>query len=83
MFLGLPDYCYARNPTTGDWIIILKGKRGYFTMDWGKTTDDEVDARNAALGISTGQKLAMLAGATTGWRTPTANPAFYDQHHYA
>lgn len=78
MLLGLPDFCYAKSPKTDEWVIILKGKSGCFKMDWGKTTDEEVDKRNAALGVSKSQKAAMLVGATFGWKTAAANPAFYD-----
>ena len=83
MFLGLPDYCYAKSPKTDEWVLILKGKSGYYTMDWGTATDEEVDKRNAALGVSKNQKVAMVAGATISWRAPAANPAFYDEQNFA
>lgn len=64
----LPRRCYARLPSTGEPILILRGERGYWTIN----LDLDPDAMNAMLGVTPAQREAMLTGSMFGWDIPGA-----------
>lgn len=80
----LPEYCYGTVPSTGELIIISRGKPGY-TPASSSTTDRDENERlaekfNANLGVSKAQAEAMFVGSLFGWHVPGANPANYDDN---
>lgn len=68
----LPPFCYARLPSTGETIIIVRGEAGYHRT----TTHSTAKELNAALSQppTPEQVEAMLAGSLFGWRVPLADP---------
>ncbi len=77
----LPALCYAKHPTDGRAVIIVRGEvgfRDFFTDDL--DADLNVDRLNAAACVSKAQAAAMLSGSMFGWDVPAANPNRYDEH---
>ena len=78
----LPDRCYSILESTGDIILIQKGKKGYYHIDVTEGTKEEnrafVDSQNVKLGITKAQEEAMKAGSMFGWAVPAADPQNYD-----
>lgn len=68
----LPPFCYARLPSTGETIVIVRGEAGYHPT----TAGSEVEDLNAALSQppTPEQVEAMLAGSMFGWHVPLTNP---------
>ena len=66
----LPDRCFSVLPTTGELIIIEKGKKGYekcgFSTDNPQTNRQKADIRNARDRITSQMEAAMLGGAMKG-----------------
>jgi hypothetical protein len=79
----LPDFCFSTLPTTGEVILIMSERRGYFRCTF--STDDPahnreiVKDRNTIKGITRAQEEAMLAGSSHGWHIPAAKPWNYDK----
>lgn len=70
---SLPVRCYARHPTTGETVLIIRGQLGYWP-DAGRATPDQL---NACLPIppTPDQVSAMLAGSMFGWAVRGPYPA--------
>lgn len=79
---NLPEYCYHLKRDPYEIVEISKGKIGYTIMDtqfphsMGKAKA-WVSVRNRALGVTTAQHKAMLAGSALGWDTASADPSTY------
>ena len=78
----LPKECYSILPSTGELIIISRGKRSYAPCDASKPNPEEnrlfADTSNRMFGITRGQEEAMLCGSLFGWDKPAARPWRYD-----
>jgi hypothetical protein len=73
---GLPAYCYALHPSTGEVTMIRRGQMGYHVFpDDG--TGLTVDDLNRAIDVSPAQREAMIAGSIFGFHVPGADPAMY------
>ena len=78
----LPLRCYSTLPSSGELVLIQRGKEGYSPCD--SSTDDPkknlriAETRNARNGVSTAKEAAMLAGSMFGWNVPAAAPRNYD-----
>ena len=69
----LPRVCFARHPSTGGTILVIRGEAGYHPV----TTSCTPEQLNAARPEppSRAQVAAMLAGSLFGWDQPIADPA--------
>ena len=80
----LPERCYSILESTGEIIVLARGKSGYYKTDFSSSdkafNKQFVNERNEALGVTKAQAAAMYAGSMFGWDTPAANPSFYDEH---
>ncbi len=74
---GLPRYCYAHLPTTGEDIRIDFATSGYTPC--GKLARD-VKEINKALDVTLAQAEALKAGSMFGWDVPAADPKNYDEN---
>lgn len=78
----LPDFCYSTLPSTGELILITKGKKGYqacsFSHAIREVNERAAAERNASNGITRQQEAAMLGGSLFGWSTPAARTSSYD-----
>lgn len=78
----LPELCYSTIPSTGELIVIERGKTGYSPCGYSEQNcehNEKMAARlNEDSGISKQQEAAMVAGALSGWDAPAADPANYD-----
>lgn len=70
---GLPVRCYARHPTTGETVMIIRGCLGYWP-DAGTATPEQLNAGLPAP-PTPGQVSAMLAGSMFGWAVRGSDPA--------
>lgn len=82
---SLPEQCFSTMPSSGELILISKGKPGYSPCYDFSTTDarqnrEFADDRNVKNGVSKAQEAAMLAGSMFGWGTPAADPKNYDEN---
>ena len=80
---SLPDKCFAADPDTGETVVITKGVTGWKPTGQhpeGVTGQEGADLLNREMGVTKAQAAAMLAGATQGWASPAADPAYYDAH---
>jgi len=70
---GLPLRCYARHPTTGETIMLVRGQLGFWPAD----TAAAPEGLNADLADppTTAQTQAMLTGSMFGWHVPGADPS--------
>ena len=69
----LPPLCFARHPSTGGTILIIRGEDGYHPVKTACTPEQLNAARSKP---PTGaQVAAMLAGSLFGWDQPIADPA--------
>jgi hypothetical protein len=79
----LPARCFSVLLTTGEIIIIERGKSGYFETDIVTASMEESEAlvgdTNARMGITKAQRAAMVAGSMFGWDVPGADPDNYDE----
>lgn len=78
---SLPEKCFSYLESTGELILLEKGKQGYsptgiFPQDAEIQTG--VDAVNEANGVTKAQAAAMKAGSMFGFAVPAADPANYD-----
>jgi len=70
---GLPVRCYARHPTTGATVLIIRGQLGYWP-DAGTATPDQLNA-GLPNPPTPEQVDAMLAGSMFGWDIRGPDPA--------
>ena len=74
---GLPVRCYARHPTTGETVMLIRGQLGHWP-DAGTATPEQLNARLPDP-PTPDQVKAMLAGSMFGWVVvgpdPTRVPA--------
>ena len=79
---SLPDKCFGTDPETGETVVITKGVTGWSPTrqhpTGGVTGQEGADLLNDQCGVTKAQAAAMLAGATQGWASPSADPAYYD-----
>ena len=78
---SLPEKCFSFLESSGELIVIEKGKRGYSPTGIYPQDPDiraGVDAANGDNGITKAQSAAMMAGSMFGWDAPAADPANYD-----
>lgn len=80
---NLPEKCFSVLSTTGQLIIIERGKQGYTLA--GARCDtapprEAANALNAAMGVSKAQEAAMLAGSMFGWNRQAADPRNYTKN---
>ena len=78
---SLPEKCFSFLESSGELIVIEKGKQGYSpTGIYPQSSDVRagVDAANEANGVTKAQSAAMKAGSMFGWDKPAADPANYD-----
>jgi len=78
----LPIDCYSVLPSTGELILIVREKHGYFPT-YNSTPFPDINRSianesNAHCGVTKGQEEAMLAGSLFGWDNPAAKPWNYD-----
>ena len=77
----MPEKCFSFLESSGELIVIEKGKRGYSpTGIYPQDSDVRagVDAANEVNGVTKAQSAAMKAGSMFGWDAPAADPANYD-----
>lgn len=78
---SLPEKCFSVLESTGQMIILERGKKGYQpagTCIGGMTGRERADLENEIRGITRAQEAAMAAGAMSGWELPAADPENYD-----
>ena len=78
---SLPEKCFSFLESSGELIVIEKGKQGYSpTGIYPQSSDVRagVDAANEVNGVTKAQSAAMKAGSMFGWDKPAADPANYD-----
>lgn len=77
----LPRECYSTVPSTGELIILKRGKKGYFptTEDTGDKLHNQkiAEFNNHVRGISPAQVMAMEVGSMCGFDVPGADPQLY------
>jgi hypothetical protein len=78
VFEGLPEFSFAKLPTTGETIKIVRGESGYRVNDKYKTAN--ADELNETLGVTKAQAEAMMTGSMFGWHVAGANPANFDEN---
>ena len=79
---SLPEKCFSVLPSTGELIILEKGKMGYTPAGAranGKSAREAADIANGTIGVTKAQEAAMVAGSMFGWQTPAADPKNYDE----
>lgn len=82
---SLPEQCFSTLPSTGELIVITKGKSGYapcydFSMRSEAENREFANDRNIKMGVTKAQEQAMLGGSMFGWHTPAADPKNYDDN---
>ena len=78
---SLPEKCFSFLESSGELIVIEKGKQGYSPTGIYPLDSDVragVDAANEVNGVTKAQSAAMKAGSMFGWDKPAADPANYD-----
>jgi len=72
---GLPPLCYARQPSTGATILIVRGEPGYHLVETSLTPEQ----LNTALAEppTDAHVQALLFGSMFGWHVPGADPAYH------
>ena len=80
----LPPLCASVLPTTGELILIEKGKKGYqkagFSTPDPQRNRQEADRYNQYKRVTPQMEAAMLGGALKGWASPAAHVSGYDVH---
>lgn len=76
---ALPPLCYARQPSTGATVLIIRGEPGYHPVETSLTPEQ----LNSALAVPpTGAQVeALLIGSLFGWNAPGADPAHHAATH--
>lgn len=76
----LPAKCFSTLPSTGELILIEKGKKGYTPCPWCEVSQArrEADSRNRSFRVTPQQEAAMLGGAQHGWMTRYAHTSSYN-----
>lgn len=70
---GLPPLCYARQPSTGATVLIVRGEAGYHPVETSLTAEQ---LNTTLTQPPTRQQVqAMLVGSLLGWSVPGADPA--------
>lgn len=80
---SLPDKCYSHLDSTGEIILISKGKRGYMPtgiVKEGTSARATVDSANKTWGVNRAQEEAMVVGSMFGWGVPGADPKNYNEN---
>jgi hypothetical protein len=79
----LPADCYSVLPSSGELIMIVRDKYGYFPSPNSTPFPDInrkiADESNTHSGVTRAQEEAMLAGSLFGWNVPAAKPWNYNQ----
>ena len=79
----LPNDCHSVLPSSGELILIVRGKQGYYPSPNSTTFPDInrkiADENNSHFGVTRAQEEAMLAGSMFGWDSPAAKPWHYDK----
>ena len=77
----LPRECYSTVPSTGELIILKRGKKGYFQTaeDTGDKLQNQkiAEFNNHIRGISPAHVMAMEVGSMFGFDVPGADPQYY------
>ena len=73
---SLPEQCFSTLPSTGELIVIAKGKSGYapcydFSMRSEAENREFANDRNIKMGVTKAQEQAMLGGSMFGWDIST------------
>ena len=78
----LPSVAAAEHPVTGEIIMVMKDRSGYWPASTLGILDRTLSAEkwNTAHGISKAEAEAMFAGSMWGWDVPAADPANYDEN---
>lgn len=69
---GLPRACYARHPTTGETIVLIRGQAGYWPAD-ATGTPEQLNAELEEPPTQA-QIEAMLGKSMFGWAEPVPDP---------
>lgn len=80
---NLPEKCFSVLQSTGELIILERGKMGYTpanTKAEGMIPREGADIANETMGVTKAQEAAMVAGSMFGWHTPAADPKNYDEN---
>lgn len=82
---SLPEQCLSTLSTTGELIMITKGRSGYtpcydFSTNSRSENQEFANDRNIKKGVTKAQEEAMICGSMFGWHTPAANPKNYDSN---
>ncbi len=79
---ALPDLCYSTLPSSGELIVIEKGKKGYGKCGFSTPNSERnrtlADQYNSRAGVTRQQEAAMTGGSMFGWSTPAAKTSSYD-----
>lgn len=79
----LPEFCYAVLPGSKEIIILKNNERGYYRTDIYSDSRESsielVDEYNQNLGVTKGQREAMLIGTMFGFTVPGSDPDNYDE----
>ena len=84
----LPEYCYGVKLSTGEVIKIKAGESGYYKTDVEPSINPRLsikiaeasqiaDEKNASIGVTKAQRMAMQFGSQFGWEVPAADPRNY------
>lgn len=78
---ALPHQCAAKDPTSGEWVRVIKGMHGFIPMG----SEAEADALNRLHKSATLPSVqeAMLVGSMFGWTVPGVDPALYEKENAA
>src|SRR5699024_8822613 len=79
---SLPDKCYSILESTGEMILITKGKKGYTPTgipDEKITHREAANAANKAAGVAKVHEKEMVVDAMSGWDNPGAENNNYNE----
>jgi hypothetical protein len=69
---GLPEFCYAIKPDSGQTVMIKRGQKGYWPA-----SHIHVNAANTQLGVTPAQVEAMIVGSMFSWKVNGADPEYH------
>lgn len=79
---ALPDLCYSTLSSSGELIMIERGKKGYAQCGFSTPNPEQnkmtSDRLNSRAGITRQQEAAMVGGSMFGWNTLAAKTASYN-----